>query len=834
MIFMALVVILSTVVYGVLREIEIRFPANIEIELGETTLEAVKIYYATKGEWSERNSSQAKITESQKKVEFSLPLTVITHYRIDPDAGKHSMVIRRLCFSSRLSERCWGAAELNEKFVPFNGVSHHELTADGLRIETEGSDPYFSFAGDDRLNHDAVARLNRWIRLVISLVVGGLVTVCFWWLKFKGLTILSKRFYQCRDQGFAMTTADVAASVSLFAMFVSLAWVGIDTLGKVVWTLVLGAMIMMRLLGNQIMVHPFRRTRQPSDRRMSLSRVSASTLFALVLLLPSGWSLVASWSGEFPNVGDHEYLSWVNSYIYEYLRYEWWLLLGLPIGIVVSVLFRKAWAYSVVAMLVLIAYSFYMDVSEPIYRYPSAARIVALPYIHLALGEWFSVFDAGRLSNFMALIAWLGVLRPWLLGRWPDWKILPFALAFCLQGEMAYFFSSVYLEAWSLVLIALAMELQLSKDDQNASLKACLLLGLAAVFKEPAVFLIPWFWLAGRPWAKGIDYFRQSIVVGLGSVLPFLLYYAVRREFGISRFKSDGFDYFLSEAWWLEMSYRMQFHLGETGIAMLFLIVLLLVYLLVRSRPGVDRWALLCVVFSALSLFTMFNIDFSSKTYTGYFRFYLPIYVLLLAPLLLVPKLDKKNAKNHGIIPGYWFMAAVFVVLVGNGPRLFSYIKLFSYPDAARNFTEHYDAPIYLPIRDLIEQAESQGALRLDTKTEIHVNFVTNWNQPPQGYPDLMKKYTLNVDADQLCACSQEVVAIVAPYVYYTGLNKRLRDPDFDGITQLSRDHFRRWQQDLSGRSQCLATLKNTCDFYAEQVIQGEVVGAIGIMKHPN
>jgi hypothetical protein len=36
---------------------------------------------------------------------------------------------------------------------------------------------------------------------------------------------------------------------------------------------------------------------------------------------------------------------------------------------------------------------------------------------------------ACRLPNVLAPLVWLFVLRPWLIGRWPDLRVLAFAVA---------------------------------------------------------------------------------------------------------------------------------------------------------------------------------------------------------------------------------------------------------------------------------------------------------------------------------------------------------------------------------------------------------------------
>ncbi len=86
---------------------------------------------------------------------------------------------------------------------------------------------------------------------------------------------------------------------------------------------------------------------------------------------------------------------------------------------------------------------------------------------------------AGRLSNVCAALCWLFVLRPWLIGRWPDLRILPVALLLFWQKDIIYYFDSVYLEPWGIVLALLAVEVLLEKGTKRLPM-ACLLIGAAA------------------------------------------------------------------------------------------------------------------------------------------------------------------------------------------------------------------------------------------------------------------------------------------------------------------------------------------------------------------
>ena len=308
------------------------------------------------------------------------------------------------------------------------------------------------------------------------------------------------------------------------------------------------------------------------------------------------------------------------------------------------------------------------------------------------------------------------------------------------------------------------------------------------------------------------------------------MYYLVRRTFGIHRFQYIGFDYFLTESWWTELTHRLLFHLGWGGMLLLLLVLALwLALLFTRMGQGV-KFKLLCIFGAAASIFFLFNADIGGKTFTGYFRFLMPVYLLLVSPLLLTSSII-----GQGKLGGWKRLQTKILMVSGlicalHAPTLLGYLSLTTLSDSARNFTEHYDAPIYLPIRSLITKAERAGALELAKPAFLHINHVIGWNQPKEAYGDLDQKYNLRISDKIACACSDKNSAILAPFVHYAGLTSRIMDPAFNGIPQLHPNYIKSWEKVLSIRSQCLASLKATCTFYEEEAVGGQVVGAIGVL----
>ena len=126
-----------------------------------------------------------------------------------------------------------------------------------------------------------------------------------------------------------------------------------------------------------------------------------------------------------------------------------------------------------------------------------------------------------------AAVIWLFVLRPWLVGRWPDLRVLAFAVAIFWQQDVVYYFDSVYMEPWPLVLCLPVIEVLIDRGEVGAPV-ACLLIGAAATVKEPAIFALPFVWLAGAPWRGTWSERCRLTGCALAAGVPFVLYFVAR------------------------------------------------------------------------------------------------------------------------------------------------------------------------------------------------------------------------------------------------------------------------------------------------------------------
>ena len=839
----SLIILLSGLLAAYFYKSVVLFPSTLNVHVENSSTKLLTLYYATDRGFRESERSARKLSGKQEIIKLGLPLRTVKALRLDLDNGGHSITISKLCFASLWEQQCWPSQQLNKQFSPLNGIADHKAHNNALQISTIGKDPHFSFRMDSSSAHLKVARPGKTAYLLFSmLLVTALFVAAYFCYQFV-LPWIIKNYHLARDSGFYIPLGPAVALVAFFSMLVSGILIIIYNLGAHIYLPMLFVLLFLVLNKSE---QGFRASSYIKNLGYTLCKGDwkQAVFVSLLLLLPVSWLMLQTWGQDFPNVGDHEYHFWSNHVAYYAIERNKEFFLFTLLGGLFAFAIGRIGVFIIAAALLLVLAGGWditsaiqaSDTQGTFSRYPGGTRLLAYPFVYLSfLYEWDSPLNVGRLVNYLAVPIWLLVLRPLVIGKWPGWSLLPFALLFFYQTETIYFFTSAYLDMWCVIFIALALEKLLLDDNENAYFKACLLLAVACAFKEPAVFIIPWFWLAGKPWQYfgrkgGLKRLWDAILVGIASVLPFIIYYLVRKGYGTSRYTYKGTEYFLTEAWFAEMANRLQFHFGTAGMYLMGLLLLVWLYCLFSQNWRIYRVKLLCILGAAISLTALFNLDQGGVAFTGYFRFYLPVFLLLLAPsILLVKNIDISQTKQLVSL-----VIACLIILLGNGPRLVEYLSFANQHDATRNFTEHYDAPIFLPIRSLIERAEQEGALNKGQVSHIHVNHVTGWNQPDFAYPQLDRKYNLRMLQDIVCECSDYNKVVLSPFVYYAGLNKNISQltiEQIDDAPQQVAKYAKRWRQVNELKPQCLAKLKNSCDYYHEEKINDEVVGAIGVLK---
>jgi hypothetical protein len=553
------------------------------------------------------------------------------------------------------------------------------------------------------------------------------------------------------------------------------------------------------------------------------------------LISPVFIYLFLTWNQEFPFVGDHDFHLRQEYYSSSFwINFKWQNLL-LLFSFILSARFNAIKYWIPLAGILLIWWSRYdtlpwHQISHAFYiRYPALAYFLSTPFMYLAaLADVDKMYNYSRTLNVFALFVWVAVIRPFFLKRKPDISFALFCLFFLFQPNVIYYFNTNYLEPLASIPLLIAIESLFVFRQSNAYVIACLLVGLAAMVKEQAILVLPWVWLAGKPWTwKTTKQWARGGIVGISSVLPFFIYYLIRMQRMDSgrNFKLITLDQWIDPERYSTLFGRIGYHLGGYGIAAMSLMLILSVIAIVQSKE--HRTAILCILCAALTQIVFFFADANSSSYVGYFRFAF-IAVALITGIALSTDI---------IIKGQLFLlkigcAIIFIAALYN---LFLFFTRISENDMNRNFTEHSDAPIFLPISSLIEKAESQHLLRKGDVIHIADNTGYHINSASLHYTKIATTYSLDIDKLFQCSCYQDADAVIVPFVYFSGMNAGLREspPKPSPFAAPPQKMAESWFVSNEKKDQCYNEMKSSCDAVVAEKFNGEVVGLLGVKKRP-
>jgi hypothetical protein len=517
---------------------------------------------------------------------------------------------------------------------------------------------------------------------------------------------------------------------------------------------------------------------------------------------------------EFPFGGDEGYeLSATRSYallLKQTLPYVVvWTVLVFGVG---GRFFRRVpWTVFLLGLFVL---SYRFPPHVVVARYPAAFYFLATPLnvIGEVLG-WRRPFLANHVVNALSVPAWLFVLRPMLLRKWPDWTILPFGVFFFYQKETLQFFGGgSAIEPWAIVCLCLAVEALIVLSDAGGWL-AVMLVGCSFMIKEPGVFVFPVVWLIAASGSKRRSDLVRYAACGLVTIAPFAVYYGVRRAAAIHRTIGFGGDQQVFTAARVhEWTDRVATQFGATGLAVVVLLALYGVagWRLLRDRPRFQRvHAGLGVTAFGLILFNFSDeLAVPFNAYTRYMMYPLVLLGLLLVPAAII------LVQRRG--PRSVVFAALIIVALQAIP-LVRTLALDLRPDFARNSLEWGGVPVFFPVRDLMGQMEG----RPDAAAVRSVRLVGVGADPivaPVAYPDLNRRWpihpeTLSSHIDCGCHSSTEVVLVGIEFRIAVALEAPLNRSVYDA-TQL-----------------CVSQVRATCSVIEARHDTGDLVGILGIPR---
>jgi hypothetical protein len=228
-------------------------------------------------------------------------------------------------------------------------------------------------------------------------------------------------------------------------------------------------------------------------------------------------------------------------------------------------------------------------------------------------------------------------------------------------------------------------------------------------------------------------------------------------------------------------------HFGWSGVAVLAVSVAVRIYLASRTRSR--RWLTLCLLGAALTQVAFFYIDRVSIPWTGNTRFHL-FALALFGFAAWMP--DRRTSRP----------AIAGLIALAQLPTLAGTIALAFRPDPVRNYFEHYDAPIYFPIKSLVLEAHAAGVLPLYTPVAIHP-IKDEVNVPIRRvYPTLRYDWVGGITE---CRCGPGHEALLVRLAYPARLRAKdqdlpISDEDSRCLADVDATYARVFRREIGGR----------------------------------
>jgi hypothetical protein len=448
-------------------------------------------------------------------------------------------------------------------------------------------------------------------------------------------------------------------------------------------------------------------------------------------------------------------------------------------------------------------------------RYPGGGYVLAMPFMVPAfiLGNLELTF---RIPNVAAGAIWLFALRPWLVGRWPDARVLPVAALLFWHKDVIYYLDSDYLEPWAFVLSLLAAEVLIARGRSGAPV-ACLLVGLAATVKEPLIFVLPFIWLAGAPWKLPRQDLMRLTGAAIAAGVPFVLYFFARKNVDMADIVTDRLfivDFSREQIVEFARGFWLQMSIAFPGVSALPAIGALATACVLIVRDEDRRWQLACVFAAGLFVIALMMIDRFGLNWAGTFRYFLyPLPFLAAGAVALGYYLQPRSALLVGL-----------GLLMLQVPSAYLAVARSAGPASDRNFVEFFEAPLVFPIKSLIAEAEYKGVL--PHGASIVANQPDDAVRPVPGV-----NVTFGPLGELRCECSEQYPRVMALFIRYTNMATPFigHVPAEGELFAPPHDRDRIWRAQRAARPMCIAKLQQTCLHVLLRDEGGETVAALGV-----
>ena len=569
------------------------------------------------------------------------------------------------------------------------------------------------------------------------------------------------------------------------------AWTQLDEIGLAGWL----ALVLIAVLDRHSDASPpWSPLRTPAFKRWIIPTNLCAAICALLLA-----HVAITAREEFGFGGDEGYhLSATRAFALYYMRAGPFLLATLLVyG---ALRFRRFRYAATAAMALLLASSYALPESALFGRYPTGFYLIATPLnVAFEVARIPYPFTANHIVNALSVPAWLFVLRPMMIGRWPDWRVLPVVLLVYFQAPALVYVTGALLEPWAVVFLLLSVEAvaAFEPDERWRALPLC---AIATFFKETAILLMPALWLIACVEWRGLRpaIRRGGVTVGVASVAPFLIYYAVRRGVQIER----GYEIAGIAATWTlarlsEWVSNVRAQLGIGGI-------LAIGAAIAWSAPRNVIWSI-----AALALAVFFFVDAGSVPYTGYGRFLAYSLIAVCGALF--------GSAYRTAEPPTTLIALCALIAVLQLPAMTRMFTLDFEPDYERNSLEWNRSLIRLPVRTLATQIAATPGGEQVRRVRV-ISFGTDLTSLRVAYPDLVERFDLQQDeqsaASPDCRCRDNSEAVIAGFEW----------PAHFGETPAARAAF----EQVSAT--CVSQMEISClSRTVERHRSGAVIGVMGV-----
>lgn len=478
---------------------------------------------------------------------------------------------------------------------------------------------------------------------------------------------------------------------------------------------------------------PFALEPVPASARIGLRDIAVTILISA----PSIVNLIGTWRGEFPTSGD-QFVH--NSYDIEAFEL-WWPWLWIAGVVAIAAVARNATSLAPLVGFAAVAILAMFDIRGGfVVRYPALLHFFTVPFRALMPARY--PIDIERLVNIAAIPVWLLVLRPRLLGRRVDLFAITAGTLLFWQKDVVYYMTSAYLEPWAFVLMLTAAEALMRGVPMWIALT---LIGTAALFKDQMIIALPV--------AALLFFSRRNAILATIAMMPFALWALragsnVLRGAGLAAVPLDH-----ASKWIQRVTVQFQSVLPVIALAVVTLIVLAF-----RNRGA------LALLIAAIADAAIFFFSPMQREWPGYPRVTLvPLAFVAVALAFALERFGRKA-----------LIAAAAIVVLNIIPLAPFLGTAFATSDE-RNFFEHRDAPIFYPVREILDH---QHIVPMGGRVDILYNarHIRGVNFPvlmQDAYPDLAARYRLQVKSfasmDQRCRCTSGV-ANLAVFIRFAGL----------------------------------------------------------------